>query len=52
MLDVLSLPWTTGAVRQAIARGRVELTLPGWLIDHTPRRYAVHIWNDYATRGV
>ena len=23
--------------------------LPGFLIDHTPRRYAVHIWNDYAS---
>jgi triacylglycerol lipase len=24
---------------------------PGFLIDHTPRRYAVHIWNDYAASG-
>jgi len=52
IIDMLSLPWTTGAVSQALERGRVDLPLPGWLIDHTPRRYAVHIWNDYATHGV
>ena len=23
--------------------------LTGFLIDRTPRRYAVHIWNDYAS---
>jgi triacylglycerol lipase len=25
--------------------------LPGFLVDHTPRRYAVHVWNDYASSG-
>jgi hypothetical protein len=27
------------------------LPLPGFLVDHTPRRYAVHVWNDYARNG-
>jgi hypothetical protein len=34
-----SLPPVTGDVAQLSL-------LPGFLIDHTPRRYAVHIWND------
>lgn len=29
--------------------GTALFGLPQELVDHTPRRYAVHIWNDYAT---
>jgi hypothetical protein len=50
-LSTLALPWTGHGTGQAIAAAHRTLLLPGWLVDHTPRRYAVHVWNDYARNG-
>ena len=50
LIDTLSLPWTPKGTRSAIETARRSLDLPSWLIDHTPRRYAVHLWNNIGSR--
>lgn len=51
LFGTLSMPWTRRGTRKAFTEARQTGVLPGWLVDHTPRRYAVHIWNDYARNG-
>ncbi|MGH7552707.1 MAG: lipase family protein, partial [Longimicrobiales bacterium] len=48
MTDMLWLPWTRSRALRAIGDLAIPaVVLPDALVDHTPRRYAVHIWNDY-----
>ena len=46
LFDLWALLRPASLARHAIRWG-VDANLPGSLIDHTPRRYAVYIWNDY-----
>jgi triacylglycerol lipase len=46
--DSLWLPWTWRLAVRAVGDVATPVAaLPDALVDHTPRRYAVHIWNDY-----
>jgi hypothetical protein len=49
MGDWLSFFSTRGLVSRLLkpSEGGQRAFVPDPLIDHTPRRYAVHIWNDY-----
>jgi triacylglycerol lipase len=47
LFDRLSLVFASRVPPRVGKRGDI-IPLPDFLVDHTPRRYAVHIWNDYA----
>jgi triacylglycerol lipase len=49
LLDRLFLGNVLDLPRQFGDAASLQLPLTGVFIDHTPRRYAVHIWNDYAS---
>lgn len=50
LLDHVSI-MSSRRLRPPVAARGGAWPLPDALVDHTPRRYAVHVWNDYARNG-